>query len=400
MNAGMANNRVAEGFAAAARRFDHGWLYFLCLFVLFAAQITNLVLDNKYQQYRFLAESFLAARLDFVEMPGSSWDDTALFDGAHYWPLGSFPAVLLMPFVFISRLLGTTFPQGYLTFALAIWTFYLVFRLAKRFGVEGEEPTWLALAFVGSSSYLAMALVPWSWHLAHIVAVWLLMLTIHEYLGKRRWPLIGLILGLVYASRPTAALNTLFFSVALLGGDYSRRTKLISSTHFFGCFLTIVLLVMCYNGARFGSPFESGYNYQVGVKPDGPLIGPWNIPTNLRVFLIGLPIQIDDFPFFAADPFGMSFLVVSPWLLLVRPQRWNWQDSLLMGNMAAIILVLLCWWSTGSNQMGYRFSLDFLPLLLWLLLRTNAISLHPLFKIAVSVSVLLNFYFLTTVFNS
>jgi hypothetical protein len=399
MNAGKVDNKVARGLFVVARSLDHGWPYFLCLLLLFAAQVTNLIFENKYQQYRFLAESLLAGRLDFVQMPGISWDDTALFDGAYYWPLGAFPSVLLMPLVFISGLFDVEFSQGYLVFPLAIWTFLLVVWLAKKFGREGAERIWIALAFVGSSSYLAIALVPWSWHLAHIVAVWLLLIAIHEYLGQRRWAFIGLILGLIYASRPTAALSILFFSGALLGGDYSRRTKIMNNMHFFGCFLTIALLVMWYNAARFGSPFENGYNYQVGVKPDGPLIGPWNIPTNLRVFLIGLPIQIDGFPFFAADPFGMSVLVVSPWLLLVRPQRWNWQDSLLMGNMVVVILFLLCWWSTGSNQMGYRFSLDFLPLLFWLLLRTNAIWVHRLFKIAVSVSVLLNFYFLTTVFN-
>ena len=399
MNAGMANNRVAEGFAAAARRFDHGWLYFLCLFILFAAQITNLVFDNKYQQYRFLAESFLAARLDFVEMPGSSWDDTALFDGAHYWPLGSFPAVLLMPFVFISRLLGTTFPQGYLTFALAIWTFYLVFRLAEKFGKLGPERTWMALAFVGSSSYLAIALVPWSWHLAHIVAAWLLLIAIHEYLGQRRWTFIGLILGLVTASRPTAGLSLLFFVAALLFGEDPWRRKYKNTIQLLATFLPVIIIVTFYNGVRFGSAFENGYSYQIGMKPDGPLYGPWNLLPNLRVFLFGMPIAIDRFPFIAAEPFGMSLLIVSPWLLLARPQRWYWHDSLLATNMVAIALVFLSWWSTGSNQMGYRFSLDFLPLLLWLLLRTDAVSVNRLFKITVSVSLLINFYFLTTVFN-
>ena len=399
MIAARLNKRVSGGFTGATRWLDRGGLYVLCGLMLFVAQVTNLIFDNKFQQYRYLSESFLAGRLDFAEMPGSSWADTALFGGARYWPLGSFPAVLLSPFVFISRLLGATFPQGFLVFALAVWTFYLVFRLAEKLGKVGTERAWMALAFVGSSSYLAIALVPWSWHLAHIVAVCLLLIAIHEYLGQRRWALIGLILGLVYASRPTAGLNVLFFVGALLLGDDHWRTTRNSSTRFLGCFLSVVLLVMYYNRARFGSPFESGYNYQFGMKPDGPLYGPWNVLSNLRVLLFGVPIRIDRFPFFAADPFGMSLLVVSPWLLLLRPLRWDWQDSLLAIDMAVIVLVLLCWWSTGSHQMGYRFSLDFLPLLFWHLLRTDAVSVNGPFKIAVFVSVLLNFYFLTTVFN-
>lgn len=399
MISGIPKKRLSDGLSTAVRWFDHSGLYLLCGLMLIVAQTTNLIFASKFQQYRYLAESFLAGRLDFAEMPGSSWADTALFGGVRYWPLGPFPAVLLMPFVFISRLLGATFHQGYLIFALLVWTFYLVFQLAEKLGKLGDERAWIALAFIGSSSYLAIALVPWSWHMAHIVAVWLLLISIHEYLGQRRWALIGLILGLIYASRPTAGLNMLFFAGALLFADDHWRTKRYNGTRFLGCFLAVMLLVIEYNSARFGSPFESGYNYQFGMKPDDLLIGPWNILSNLRVFLFGVPIRIDRFPFFAADPFGMSVLMVSPWLLLVRPKRWQWQDSLLAIDMAVIVLVLLSWWSTGSNQMGYRFSLDFLPLLIWFLLRTDAVSVDGPFKISVAVSVLLNFYFLTTVFN-
>ncbi len=399
MNRDTEVHKLSEGSTLAMRWRDRGALYALCAILLFVAQITNLIFDNKFQQYRYLAQSFLTGRLAFAAMPGISWDDTALFSGAHYWPLGAFPAILLMPFVFISELFNMTFPQGFLVFPFALWTFYLVFRLAEKLGKPGAERTWIALAFVGSSSYLAIALVPWSWHLAHIVAVGLLLLAIHEYLGRRRWPLMGLLLGLVYASRPTAAMNILFFLGALFLGDEPWRTKCKSSTYFLGCFFSLALLVMYYNFARFGSPFESGYNYQIGMKPDGPLLGPWNIPTNLRVLLFGMPIGIDHFPYFTADAFGMSLFVVSPWLFLVRPQRWNQLDSLLVVNMVVIVLVLLCWWSTGSNQMGYRFSLDFLPMLFWLLLRTNSVDINTVFKITVFMSVLLYFYFLTTVFN-
>jgi hypothetical protein len=381
------------------QRIDRGILYLLCLLILLLAQTTNLIFPAKFQQYRYLAESFLAGRLDFVVMPGTSWDDTALFGAARYWPLGSFPAVTLMPFVFLARMLGATFSQGYLAFVLLVWTCFLVFRLAEKLGKIGDERAWVALAFVGSSSYLAIALVPWSWHLAHLVAVWLSLIAIHEYLDRRRWSAIGFILGLVYATRPTAGLSVLFFAAALLLGDERWRAKRFNGAKFVAGFFVVVLLVICYNSLRFGSPFESGYNYQLGMKPEGPLVGPWNMLSNLRVFLIGVPIRIDRFPFVTADPFGMSVLLVSPWLLFVRPQRWHRLDSLLAINMAVTILVLLSWWSTGSNQMGYRFSLDFLPLLFWVLLRTDATKVDALFKVTVAASVLLNFYFLTTVFN-
>jgi hypothetical protein len=130
------------------------------------AETTNLVFTVKYEQYRYLAESFLAGRLDFLELPGTSWNDTASYGGKFYWPLGIFTAVFLAPFVLIWRSFGATFQQGYIVFPLLIGTFYLVFRLARKLGKSGDEAGWIALAFVGSTSYVAIALVPWSWHLA------------------------------------------------------------------------------------------------------------------------------------------------------------------------------------------------------------------------------------------
>jgi hypothetical protein len=375
-------------------------LFLLCALILLVAEATNLIFTVKYEQYRYLAESFLAGRLDFLEIPGISWDDTAPYGGKFYWPLGMFPAVFLAPFVFIWRSLGATFQQGYIVFPLLIATFYLVFRLAGKLGNSSHEAAWIALAFVGSTSYLAMALVPWSWHLAHVVAVWLLLIAIHEVLDRRRWALIGFILGLLFATRPTAALSVMSFAGLLMLEKDPWPKKLSNAGLFIACFVAVLFVVMYYNDLRYNSPFETGYNYQLGWKPDGALTGVWNIIPNLRVFLFGVPVGVDRFPFFAPNPFGMSIFVVSPWLLLARPARWNWQDSLLVANIVIIALSFLSWWSTGSNQMGYRFSLDFLPLLFWLLLRTGAARVTPAFKVSVALSVLVNLYFLTNVFNS
>jgi hypothetical protein len=383
----------------AAQIIDRGVLFLLCGLLLLVAEATNLIFASKYEQYRYLAEAFLAGQLDFLEIPGTSWDDTAPYDGKFYWPLGLFPAVFLAPFVLIWRFFGATFQQGYIVFPLLMGSFYLIFRIARKLGKSSDQAVWIAVAFVGSTSYIAIALVPWSWHLAHIVAVWLLLIAIDEILGRRRWALIGLVLGLLFATRPTAGLSVICFAGLLAFGDDPLPKKLFHAARFGSCLAAVLFVVLYYNYLRYGSPFESGYNYQLGWKPDGRLIGPWNIIPNLRVFLFGVPVGTDQFPFFAANPFGMSIFVVSPWLLLARPMRWNWQDSLFAANIVLIIWSFSSWWSTGSNQMGYRFSLDFMPLLFWLLLRTNATRVTPAFKVSVVLSVLANLYFLTTVFR-
>jgi hypothetical protein len=383
-----------------ARLLDRGALIVLCSILLLLAQTTNLIFPAKFQQYRYLAESLLAGRLDFLEITGTSWDDSAAYRGAYYWPLGPLPALIMAPMVWLWRYFGQTFQQGYVNFALIAWTSYLVFRLARKHGQDIDNASWFAVAFIGSSSFLSMAIVPWSWHLAHVVAVWLLLLAIHEYVGRQRWALIGFTVGLVFASRQTAGLAAIGFATMLFSSERHWQRKLSDSVLFALGFGAVLLIVLYYNYFRFNAHFESGYNYQLGWKPDGPLIGFWNLWPNLRVFLFNIPIATDRLPYIVADPFGMSIAIVSPWLLFLRPRKWYCQDTLLAASIATISLAFLLWWSTGSNQLGYRFSLDFMPLLFWLMLRTDALRLTVGVRAIIWVSVLINLYFLTTVFRN
>jgi len=382
-----------------ATYFDRGVLIALFGILLLITQTTNFIFSTRFEQYRYLAESFLAGQLDFRELPGISWGDTALYRGKYFWPLGPFPALLLTPFVWICRHAGQTLQQGYVNFALIVWSCYSIFQLAIKHGQDRNSAGWLTLAFVGSSSYLSTALVPWSWHLAHVTAVWLLLLAIHEYLAKRRWQLIGLFVGLAFACRQTAGLTILGFAALLILSEQPWPGKVKDLVQFLPAFGTVFLILLYYNYLRFDSLFESGYNYQLVYKPNGALVGWWNLWPNLRVFLFNIPIQTDPLPYFAADPFGMSVGIVSPWLLFLRPQNWSRQDSLLAANIVIIALAFLTWWSTGSNQMGYRFSLDFMPLLFWLMLRSNALRITAAVKTTIAISLLLNLYFMTTVFT-
>jgi len=383
----------------AIQPYDRAALIFLCGILLLWAQLSNPIFNANFQQYRYLAESFLAGRLDFLELTGTSWGDSAPYRKAYYWPLGILPALLMTPFVWLWRWFGAGFQQGYINFGLILWTSYLVFSLAKKYRHNNHDAAWLTLGFFGSSSYLSVALVPWSWHLSHVVAVWLLLMAIHEYLGGQRWTWIGLLVGMVFASRQTAGLAVLGFAALLLSSNRNRSKNPSDLVQYFVGFGAVVSMVLFYNYLRFDSPFESGYSYQAVPKPDGALFGVWNFWQNFRVFFFNIPIAVERMPYFAADPFGMSIYVVSPWLLLLRPKTWHFQDTLLAANIAIIAGGFLLWWSTGSNQLGYRFSLDFMPFLYWLMLRTDAVKITPAIKIIIAISVPLNLYFLTKVFN-
>ena len=82
----------------SSRRSACSWSAALALLGL-VVMFGSLLLVRHEQQYVRLAESFLSGKLHLlVELP-EHLHDTALYGGRYYWPLGPFPAVLLMPFV-------------------------------------------------------------------------------------------------------------------------------------------------------------------------------------------------------------------------------------------------------------------------------------------------------------
>jgi len=343
------------------------------------------------QQYVFLAESFFKGKLYFVSMP-EHWHDTAFYAGRHYWPLGPLPALILMPAVFVWRLTGGNFYQGYASLPISLLTGWLCFRLARRCGRSPEESAWLTLSFC-SSSYLGIAMISMSWSLAHVVAVALLFMTLHEWLGRRRWWLIGFLLGLTMTARLPCGLNLALFAGAALVCQRDRQAKPLARLT--AGFAIPLFLLAAYNFARFGSFLEVGYAYQPRASNDFDAVGFANILPHLRVFLLGMPIPSETAPFFTTDPVGMSVLLLSPWLLYLGTVKMDWLNGFALTSCVFVLLAVLAWRSTGQLQVGYRFSLDFLPIVLFVLARSGFSdkSMCSGFKVLTSVGFLLTLYF-------
>ncbi|MGZ8443955.1 MAG: hypothetical protein ACXWX7_17915 [Candidatus Binatia bacterium] len=324
------------------------------------------------RNYSRLAEAFLQGKLFFVSMPPSTWGDSAFFDGHHFWPLGPFPAVLAAPLVWTGY-----FHQGILSFITSLAVFYLCFRLATNFSYSRNDACWLALAFCFGTSFVGVAAISWSAYFPHTLAVLFLFLAINEYERKRRFWTIGGLIGLAMANRPPASLNILFFVLVIWLSSDTVRIKTSQFTKLIVSFLTFAGLLALYNFARFGTPLESGYSYQINAdglpyevwnvpgNTPGPLFGVANIPNHLWTFLFGLP---------SVNAVGTSALLVSPFLVyLALVRQWDLTNKLIVLNVCTVLLVVLAFRSTGFEQVGYRFSLDFLPFVFWLLMRSRIV---------------------------
>jgi hypothetical protein len=345
-----------------------------------------------------------------MEQPGT-WEDAAFYEGRYYWPLGPFPGVLLMPFVYIFGLFNILFYQKYLQFWLVFGVFYLIFILAKRNGFSKMDSVSLAVAFCISSVFWGVGLTPWSWCYAQVLTTFLLLLSLVEYTGKKRYVVIGSLMGLVLLTRVTAALGIIFFCFDVV---HRSKAKIKDILYLITPFGIMGLILATYNFTRFGSFFEQGYSYQLLTNfssraRDYGLFGLVHLPANLYYFFLSGPLPVFKdgvsyvlkYPFVKANPWGMSIFITSPYLVYLFFQKYNgWESRSLLATAFFISVPIFLYYATGYVQFGYRYSLDFLPFLHFLLLRVMEKKvLNEKFKLLILISALFNMYLFNTLWS-
>lgn len=345
------------------------WLIIYSALLLALVGWLNLITADDHQFSR-LAEAFLSGQLNLLPNASNTWNDTAPFNGKYYSALGPFPAIMISPAV-----AAGLYHQGVLAFLGTVGVFYLCARLAMRLDYAANDAWWWALAFCFGTSFVGVAALATSNHLSHVVAVLLLFGAIYEYqTGSRQW-IIGTLVGLAMASRAPTALNILFFILVIGFGPDTRPAKVRNLACLLLSFGAVVAMLAGYNFARFGNPLENGYSFQLngygqpyatwdvpGNNP-GPALSLAHVTDHLRVFFFGLP---------SFNGIGTSVLLVSPFLVyLWKDLSWDLTNRLIVVNVIPVLLLILAFRSTGFEQMGYRFSLDFLPFIFWLAMRSR-----------------------------
>lgn len=369
---------------------------------------TNISIRWGDQQFSYLALSFLHGQLAFLAPPGSVTD--LIVANQHlYWALGPFPAILLIPFVYVGSLTGMLFPQGYLQWVLVTITLFLIVRIAERLGFSRNDACYAAFAFVGASAMLDLALVPWSWYFAQIVTVTLVVYALSEFFGKRRPILIGSIMALVLMTRATAGLGILFFILEELWSNAPWPTRLRRLLALLIPIALAIILLVLYNYLRFGVVWESGYHLQMLNDPWATArsygtFGLVHLPGNLyHLFLAGPKIILQDgishvlkAPYLLPDLWGMSIFITSPYyLLLAQNAAHTKREKFLWLTVVVVALPILLYYGIGYVQIGYRYALDFLPFLFILFLihyRQHSSAFSRRLKILFILTFFVNFY--------
>ena len=378
----------------------NAWLLAYLFIPLLAANLSS----GDEQQFSYLALSFLKGSTSYVTLPPTI-SDLSYFNNHYYLPFGPFPAIIIMPFVLLFK---TNFPLGFLLLALNILNFWLVYRISIILKLETKKALFTSIFFIFGSVYTPVTALLYGAYFAQIVATSLLLLALYVFLSKKKWLIIGILLGFAMATRSNLIVASLFFISGLTKGflNYKNVIKL------FLPIIASIVLIACYNYQRFANVFERGYSYQLipeesALRRQQGLISFRHIPANLYYMLIKTPdpILADEshvlkFPYLRFDPYGMSIFFMSPILFLIFKAKLS--DHYVKASLLttlAITTTIVTYYGIGWRQIGYRYALDFYPFLLIPLVSALKKTNMKLVKIMVLCGVVITWFFIIERFS-
>ncbi len=374
----------------------------------------RLTTHTPYNHFALLAEAWLHGRLDLGGPPPAYTgnNDFAVWEGKHHVSFPPFPAVLLLPAV---KLAGSAERvrdgQIFASLAgLAPALLYLALDALARAGRTGRserENVALSLLFAFGTVYWFSAVQGTVWFAAHVVGAALAALYLFASVGAAHPVLAGLALGLGFATRtPLGFAFPLFLYEALRastrGGEDGRprladvdMRSLSRRLALFGVPAAALLgILLWYNAARFGDPFEFGHRL-LAIRWQ-PRIERWGLFSyhylgrNLAVILTSLPfVGVSGVPF-QINGHGLALWITTPiyaWMLW--PRRTPAPFWAVAMTAAFVALPSLLYQNSGWIQFGYRFSNDF-AVFLFALLALGRRRLGGFFWAFALVSVLVN----------
>jgi len=307
--------------------------------------------------------------------------DFSIYNEGVYSPFGIGFYATLMPFWLL--LPKITF-QGLTAIFFLLVSFIALYKIAIKMGLPENKSLWLLFFLASGTSIFPLVIASNSIpsFTIQIIGFAYLTLAILEYFYQKRFWLIGLLLMLAFLTRPPLILGSVFFILKIITEKYSLKQKIKNLSILFIPLSLGVIIFAYYNFARFGTIFETGYQYQnVLIKNYGTnpvLLSFKNIFKNLYYFLLAPPTLIKGFPFFKPNGMGTGLLFISPVLFLTLFTLKKFKNVWISWTTVLVMSIIpLMWIDPGQWQIGYRFAVDFFPflfLILFYFIRQNKLS--------------------------
>ncbi len=162
--------------------------------------------------------------------------------------------------------------------------------------------------------------------------------------------------------------------------------------------IVFLCIVGWWNWVRFGSPFQLKYQLHGYGAIFGENISKYGFTHWRYIFLhiyhglISSPELTMTFPFFKSNANGNGIFALSPLFLFAVFRNRSDSASIRMAWLMIGILVIPIFlhFSTGWSQFGYRYAMDFLPLLAFILIQSKFKITSPLSLVLIAISLWFN----------
>jgi hypothetical protein len=328
--------------------------------------------QSRFPYFVYYAQALLQGQLHFAEAPPALLD-LARFEGRLYMHHPPFPALLLAPWVAVA---GLGVPDRLASVAIGALNggaFYaLLARIDRRGGLPVPEGVraLLTLCFLFGSVHFYLAVTGNPWELAHVVCNALVLLALHLALSRQHaGAALAFVAILFTRTHVFLALPALLLAYWLreAGVRPDPRERLRGALPMLAIALAGVGLLLAFNAARFGDPFENGVRYHAmhetfRTRFEATGYFDWSyLPRNLRALLLLPPRPIPEFPFLAFSPEGLGVFFASPiylYLFASLRRETRRQAALLWAALLPPLVPVLLLMGTGELQFGHRYSSD------------------------------------------
>jgi hypothetical protein len=326
--------------------------------------------ESHYNYFARLAAGFTEGKLYIEENP--PWLNELVKVGNKYYVVyPPMPAILMMP---LALVLGNEAPQTLFSIFLGGINAVLVFFLILKLKLSKKTAFIVTAFFAFGTNHWYLSSVGSSWFIAHVIALFFLLLALIETFSKQRLFLIGLLVGASFWARTPVIFAIFFFWVYFWKKFYPLNIKNFKNFIFLnlGVFI-FVFLDAYYNYLRFSnfSPLAP-YNLIPGLENDpifkDGFMSVRFIPRHLEALFTKLPEIKNTFPYLIPSLLSTPIWLTSPLLFYIfkSPFKNLLTKASWVGVVAPFSIIIL-WAGVGYAQFGYRFIQDIMPFLLILI---------------------------------
>jgi len=392
-----------------------------CLVVLVFALVAGdrMLTHTPFNHFAHLADAWLHGRHDLrAGAPGYAMgNDFAEFQGKTFISFPPFPAALMLPLVWLA---GS--PENFRDGQFVVWlagigpsVLFLVLEKLRRGGRSQrseKQNLMLAALFAFGTVYFFTSVQGTVWFAGHVVGAGVCALYILFATDAERPLLAGAMMGLVWMTRPTMALTSVFFLMEAVHASRRSEGSLVTPgggapaggalqalaaeldkaalARRLALFALPVLgslaLASWFNHSRFGTPSPAAFGHEHLAWVRGARLSRWGLfdfhylGKNLGCVLSNLPYLPPKGGFEGGTPFkvnlhGLPLWFTSPfYLLALWPRSRSFTYWACAASVMGPLAMNLLYQNTGWSQFGYRFSNDYALFVMLML----AVSQRPL----------------------